>query len=128
MRVASAASLPEPTSCTPESLAHLTTMAATELRCGFLGLGVVNGGAVEWLRRNAADIERRLGARRVVPVIAAVRDVAKARARFADLAVLEDGLAVATHPDVDVVVEAMGGEEPALTWVLAVSPGGAYPS
>ena len=50
------------------------------MRVGLLGLGVVGGGTWTVLSRNAEEIARRAG-RRIEVTRAAVRDVAKARAR-----------------------------------------------
>mgnify|MGYP001766892393 CR=1 FL=1 len=51
-----------------------------EVEIGIAGLGTVGGGVLSILRRHAADIEARLGARIVVRKVA-VRDPARKRAR-----------------------------------------------
>ncbi|HEY8428120.1 MAG TPA: homoserine dehydrogenase, partial [Sandaracinaceae bacterium] len=86
------------------------------IRVGLLGAGVVGQGILQLLRDNAENIERRLGApievRRVV-----ARDPGKVRSPLVESAKLsfdpEDVLA----DDVDVVVEVIGGVEPAGTYV-----------
>lgn len=89
------------------------------LRVGLLGLGVVGSGVQRLLLRNAALIGRRAG--RTIELRAiAVRDVARARAvAGADAHVVGDAMAVATDPDIDVVVEAIGGCTAARALVMA---------
>ena len=96
------------------------------LRIGLLGLGTVGAGTLAVLRRNHHAIARRTGRHMVVTHVAA-RNVARAQALAGpDVQVLADAHAVATHPDVDVVVEAVGGTGPALDWVLAALASGKH--
>jgi len=89
-----------------------------DLRIGLLGLGQVGGGVVRILEANAREIEARLGVRPRV-VRALVRDPARERvAEASGIALVVDPAAVVQAPDVDVVVEVMGGLEPARTLVL----------
>ncbi len=88
-----------------------------KIRIGMAGCGVVGGGVIELLSRNAALIERRLG---TVPEVTriAVRHPDRVRnlpgaARPATF--VSDPLALVDDPDVDLVVEVMGGMEPAGT-------------
>jgi homoserine dehydrogenase len=97
-----------------------------ELRIGLLGLGTVGAGTLAVLRRNHHAIARRTGRHMVVTQVAA-RNVARAQALAGpDVQVLADAHAVATHPDVDVVVEAVGGTGAALDWVLAALASGKH--
>ncbi|HRK40016.1 MAG TPA: homoserine dehydrogenase [Burkholderiaceae bacterium] len=102
------------------------TPGLPELRIGLLGLGTVGAGTLAVLRRNHHAIARRTGRHMVVTHVAA-RNVARAQALAGpDVQVLADAHAVATHPDVDVVVEAVGGTGPALDWVLAALASGKH--
>ncbi|MYZ43419.1 homoserine dehydrogenase [Schauerella aestuarii] len=94
------------------------------MKVGLLGLGVVGGGTWNVLSRNAEEIARRAG-RRIDITRIAVRDVAKARARLGDAVALSDQATdVVRDPEVDIVVELIGGIEPARTLVLeAISNG-----
>ncbi|MGE3767533.1 MAG: homoserine dehydrogenase [Kofleriaceae bacterium] len=92
-----------------------------EIRIGMIGCGVVGGGVLELLARQAADVAERYAVRFRVTKIA-VRDPAKQRHPLAA------GIAITTHPielvadpDVDVLVEVAGGAavEPAVTAALA---------
>ena len=87
------------------------------VKVGLLGLGTVGGGTLAVLRRNAQEIARRAG-RDIVVRMAAVRNLEKARKIAGDLELTTDPMAVVNHPEVDVVVELIGGYEPARELVL----------
>ncbi len=85
---------------------------------GLLGLGNVGSGVVKLLADNAAAIEARLGARVEVKRIA-VQKAEKQRLVAVDKKlVTTDARAVIDDPEVQVVVELIGGEEPAREYVL----------
>ena len=88
------------------------------VRVGLLGLGTVGSGVVRIVNRNADLIESRVGASLEV-VRAAVRDPLKDRgvAFSADI-LTTDPHEVVRDPEVDVVVELMGGTDPARQLVL----------
>lgn len=86
------------------------------VRVGLLGCGNVGGALVELLEREGDTIAERTGVRLEVARVL-VRDLAKARAAGTDL-LTDDPAAVATAPDVDVVVEVMGAVEPARSLIL----------
>ncbi|MEA3403745.1 MAG: homoserine dehydrogenase [Armatimonadota bacterium] len=93
-------------------------MLVDEVRVGILGLGVVGGGTYRLLARNAESITRRVG----VPVrVARIADIDWERER--ELEVPEELRTTAAEDvyaadDIDVVVETIGGIEPALQYVL----------
>ncbi|MGL4767913.1 MAG: homoserine dehydrogenase [Formosimonas sp.] len=88
------------------------------IKIGIAGTGVVASGVVNILKRNQADIARRAG-RGIEVVVVASRTRAKAEALVdSSVQIADDIMAVARHPDVDVVVETMGGYEPAKSFVL----------
>jgi homoserine dehydrogenase len=80
-----------------------------QLNVGILGLGTVGGGTYTVLTRNAAEISRRSGvAIKVVQV--ADRNVEHAKATVASgVDVTDDAFAVVNNPNVEVVVELIGG-------------------
>ncbi|HEU5083240.1 MAG TPA: homoserine dehydrogenase [Acidimicrobiales bacterium] len=92
-------------------------MGATTIRVGLLGCGVVGGSLVGLLAARGDDIEARTGLRfQIGPV--AVRDLDKERPVELDASQLTtDPTAVVDDPEVDVVVELMGGVEPARSLV-----------
>ncbi|WP_442592689.1 homoserine dehydrogenase [Parapusillimonas sp. JC17] len=80
------------------------------IKVGLLGLGVVGGGTWKVLTRNAEEIARRAGRRIEVSAIA-VRDVEKARKLVGgQTLVSSDGFDVVRNPDIDIVVEVIGGD------------------
>ncbi|HET8598627.1 MAG TPA: homoserine dehydrogenase [Castellaniella sp.] len=96
------------------------------IRIGLLGLGVVGGGVWTVLAQNGGEIARRAG-RRIEVAAVAVRDVAKARALVGpDVRVLDDGMALARDPDIDIVVELMGGDTVARQCILAAIDSGKH--
>ncbi len=89
------------------------------LRIALLGIGTVGGGTFEVLARNAHEITRRAG-RPIEVVAVAARNEAKARRIVpSHIPVTSDFEAVVRDPGVDVVVEVMGGYEPAKRLILA---------
>jgi homoserine dehydrogenase len=79
------------------------------LSVGILGLGTVGGGTYTVLTRNAAEITRRSGVEiKVIQV--ADRNIAHAKAMVSsDIEVTDDAFAVVNNPNIDVVVELIGG-------------------
>jgi homoserine dehydrogenase len=93
---------------------------------GLLGLGNVGAGVVRLLRDNDAAIAARLGARLEIRA-AAVRDPRKARqATLPPECLTTDPAAVCADPAIRVVVEVMGGDEPARTLLLAAIAAGKH--
>lgn len=98
----------------------------TPVSIGLLGLGTVGAGTVAVLARNQAEIARRAG-RPLMVTQAAVRDVTRVRdCHLGGIRVGSDAMAVATAPDNDIVVELIGGIEPARTLVLAAIDAGKH--
>lgn len=94
------------------------------LRVGIIGLGTVGASVARILQEQAARMTLRSG-REIRLTRAAVRDLT--RSRGVDLpasALTTDPLAVANSPDVDVVVELMGGLKPSREVVLAALQSG----
>ncbi|MGK2928933.1 MAG: homoserine dehydrogenase [Acidimicrobiales bacterium] len=88
-------------------------MTATTVRVGLLGCGVVGGSLVGLLHGRGPEIAARTGVMLEVGPVA-VRDLARSRAVDLDAShFTDDPWAVVDDPDVDVVVELMGGVQPA---------------
>jgi homoserine dehydrogenase len=93
------------------------------INVGLLGLGTVGGGTLTVLRRNAEEITRRAG-REIRVLRAAVRNIDKAKALAGDLPLSTNPFDVVDDPDIDIVVELIGGLEPARELVMqAISNG-----
>lgn len=95
------------------------------LRIGLAGLGTVGAGVLRLLDSNVSLIERRAD-RRIEVVAVSARD--RTRERGIDLtrfAWVDDTTALAAHPDVDIVVELIGGADgPALALARATLAAG----
>ena len=88
------------------------------VKVGLLGLGTVGGGTVSVLQRNAEEIQRRAG-RGIEIAIATARDVNKQRSfDTSGIELTTDPQAVVNHPEVEVVVELIGGTDTALELVM----------
>ncbi len=89
------------------------------IRVGLLGSGVVGSGIFNVLKRNGSEIARRAGRDIIVTQICA-RNLEKARQLVGDgIKVVADPIAMATSPDVDVLVEVIGGATVAKDAMLA---------
>ena len=85
--------------------------AAGPLRIALAGLGTVGAGTVALLRDNAEPIARRAG-RRLEIVAVAARDRQRRRGVELDgIPWYDDAVAMAAAPDIDVVVELIGGSD-----------------
>ncbi len=93
-------------------------MSGNEIRVGLLGLGCVGCGVIRALARSQEEIERRAG-RRLRIVAACARDLDKERGcDLEGIQLTRDSRQVVDHPDVDVVIELMGGIAPARELIL----------
>lgn len=94
------------------------------IKVGLLGLGTVGTGVVRIVEGHQEDLQRQTGLGiRIEKVL--VQDVSKNRAVAFGEGVLTDKPAdIIANPDIDVVIEVMGGIEPAKSYVLeAISRG-----
>ncbi|MGZ8253611.1 MAG: homoserine dehydrogenase [Burkholderiaceae bacterium] len=88
------------------------------IKVGLLGLGTVGRGTYSVLKRNQEEIQRRAG-RGIEIAAIAVRDIRKARETVGpEVPIASSPEDVVRHPDIDIVVELIGGYEPARTLVL----------
>jgi homoserine dehydrogenase len=89
------------------------------IRIGLLGCGNVGAALVPLVERQAAAIEARTGLRLGISRIA-VRNLSRDRGiDIAEGVLTRDALAVVNDPDVDLVVEVIGGIEPARELITA---------
>ena len=95
-----------------------------DVTIGLLGLGTVGTGVAKLLDRHAAELRKRLGHRIRIGAVA-VRNPRRAREVSLDGArVTADPRKVVTDPAIDIVVELIGGVEPARSLVLAAIAAG----
>ena len=97
------------------------------VRIGLMGLGTVGGGTATVLTRNSDEISRRVG-RSLEIVRAAAREINEQTLFTADSGVKlsDDAWDVVNDPDVDVVVELIGGYSPARELVLKAIENGKH--
>ncbi len=82
------------------------------VKVGLLGLGTVGGGVTRVLARNAEEISRRAG-REIIITHAAARNLDTTTANLSGLKLTGEALEVVDDPEVSIIVELMGGYEPA---------------
>jgi homoserine dehydrogenase len=93
-------------------------MAAGELRLGLIGLGTVGSSVVQLLVRNADAITRKAGRGLRFTTVASRSLHTKPHPDLGNARTGTDPFAVVQDPDVDVVIELIGGIEPARSLVL----------
>ena len=97
-----------------------------EIGVGIIGLGVVGGGAAKALLERQEYFARQVGAPLIVRRVA-VRDISKPRSvALAPGILTTDVMAVINDPSVDIVVEVIGGEEPARSYIQAALDAGKH--
>ncbi len=94
------------------------------VKIGICGLGTVGGGTFNVLTRNAHDIARRLG-REVIIEQVALRS-SNPNVDLGSVKVTKNALDVASNPDIDIVVELIGGDGIAKEVVLAAISNGKH--
>jgi homoserine dehydrogenase len=88
------------------------------IKIGLIGLGVVGSGTFNVLKRNQEEIRRRAG-RGIEIAMIAVRNKERAEAIVGtDCEVVTDPFLVVDHPDIEIVVELIGGCDTAKELVL----------
>jgi homoserine dehydrogenase len=96
------------------------------VKVGLLGLGTVGGGTFNVLRRNAGEIARRAG-RGIEISHAAAREYDPGSLPGIDtIPVSDDAFKVVEDPEIDIVVELIGGYEPARELVLKAIANGKH--
>jgi homoserine dehydrogenase len=98
----------------------------TPINVGLLGIGTVGGGTFTVLERNREEISRRAG-RAIAITVVADKDTARANTIVAGRAkVIDDAFAVVNDPNIDIVVELIGGTSIAKTLVLKAIENGKH--
>jgi len=96
------------------------------INVGLLGIGTVGGGTWTVLARNREEISRRAG-RDIRISVVADKETAKAKKLTGgDARVVADAFAVVRDPEVDIVIELIGGTTVAKVLVLAAIEGGKH--
>ena len=96
------------------------------IQVGLLGIGVVGTGTFNVLRRNQPEIQRRAG-RGIEITMVADLDTERARSIVGEgVAVVHDARAVLANPDIDIVIELIGGYGIAKTLVMEAIAAGKH--
>ena len=89
------------------------------IKVGLLGIGTVGGGTFSVLKRNQEEISRRAG-RDIIVTMIADKDLDKARSLAgSDIVVTDNANNIVTNPEIDIVVELIGGNTIAKDLILA---------
>jgi homoserine dehydrogenase len=100
--------------------------AMKPINVGLLGIGTVGGGTFTVLTRNQEEITRRAG-RPIRIVKVADRDIARAReVTNGNAEIIDDAFAVVADPEIDIVVELIGGTTIARDLVLKAIENGKH--
>lgn len=100
-------------------------MSTGVVKVGLLGVGTVGGGVLKTIRSQQQKLSERLG-RRVEVVKALVRDTDKQRAVQIDRDLVTTSFEDVLDAEVDIVVEVMGGVDPAYDYVRALMEKGCH--
>ena len=96
------------------------------VKVGVLGLGTVGGGTVNVLKRNAAEIARRAG-REIIITRASAKDLVKERICDTQGIILTtDPMDIINDPEIDIVLELIGGAGPVKEMVLKAIENGKH--
>lgn len=96
------------------------------VKVGILGLGTVGGGTVNVLKRNAAEIARRAG-REILIASASAKDITKPRiCDTAGIRLTTDPFEIIDDPEIDIVLELIGGAGPVKEMVLKAIDNGKH--
>ena len=96
------------------------------VKVGLLGLGTVGGGTAVILKRNAEEISRRAGRGIEIDFIATLDPEAAANLGVDNIRQTDDAYQVVNDPDIDIVVELIGGYSPAKELVLQAIENGKH--
>ncbi|MCI5649998.1 MAG: homoserine dehydrogenase [Fusicatenibacter sp.] len=89
------------------------------IKVAMMGLGTVGTGVYKVLKNQQEDMVPKLGARVELKKIL-VRNLEKAAAKVDDPSILTNSFEeIANDPEIDIVIEVMGGKQPAMNYILA---------
>ena len=88
-----------------------------EISIGMLGCGVVGSQVARLLSEDSGDFAERSGARLALKKIA-VRNLSAPRENISSQLLTTDAESIVTDPSIDIIIEVMGGIEPARTLLL----------
>lgn len=98
----------------------------TPVKVGLLGLGTVGGGTATVLKRNAEEIARRAGRGIVIDYVSTSKSELPEGLGLSGSRITRDPFDVVNDPDIEIVVELYGGDEPAKSLVLQAIENGKH--
>jgi len=96
------------------------------VKVGLLGLGTVGGGTATVLKRNAEEIARRAGRGIEIDFIATLEPERAPELGIENIRLTKDAYEVVNDPDIDIIVELIGGYSPAKDLVLQALDNGKH--
>lgn len=96
-----------------------------QINIGLLGMGTVGTGVIKIMNANACNIDQKVGIPVHIKKIL-VRNLAKARLVDTQAEITTDAYAVINDPDIQIIVEVIGGETPAKDYILAALNAGKH--
>ncbi|NRA24672.1 MAG: homoserine dehydrogenase, partial [Oleispira sp.] len=106
------------------SISYVGETTLKAVKVGICGLGTVGSGTFNVLTQNAQDITRRAGREIIIQQVGARRD--NPAADTSNIDITRDIFEVATNPEIDVVVELIGGYDVAKKLVLLAIENGKH--
>ena len=98
----------------------------TPVKVGLLGLGTVGSGTATVLKRNAEEIARRAGRGIVIDYVATSKSELPQGLGLSNSRITTDPFDVVNDPDIEIVVELYGGDEPAKRLVMQALANGKH--
>ena len=96
------------------------------VKLGLLGVGTVGASTATVLKNNSAEIARRAG-RKIEIIQASRRNVAAGMPQDSgDINLVSDPFEVINNPEIDIVIELIGGDDPALELVMQAIANGKH--
>ena len=97
-----------------------------EIPIGLIGFGTIGTGVVKLLRQNEELITKKLGARLVIKKIADIDITTPREVRVHKGLLTRDAREIINDKDIPIIIELMGGYEPARTFVLEAVANGKH--
>ncbi|MHB0913195.1 MAG: homoserine dehydrogenase [Armatimonadota bacterium] len=98
----------------------------SRINVGIIGFGTVGAGAAQVLVENRAEIERKIGAELVVAKIADLDITTERPVKLGEGVLTTNVAEVLGNPDIDIVVELIGGVRPAKEFILRAMQNGKH--
>src|SRR5512139_3757250 len=89
-----------------------------EIKVGLIGFGTVGAGVVKILQKNSGLIEKRMGAKIVLKRIADIDLKTDRGMKLSPGVLTRQAEDIIEDPEIDIVMELIGGIEPAKTFIL----------